>query len=265
MSHITMIGQFGFSVYADGQYQGRISPVYETLLKENSVDGKMAFEGLVKLPPETNMHNVTIHFPLYGGICSLFIGVQDGSTLLSPPDYTHETPILFYGSSITQGGCASRPGNDYAGLLGIWLDSDILNLGFSGNAKGEKEMVDYLCSLNPSVFVLDYDHNAPSVEHLKDTHLPLYKAFRSAHPTTPIVMLSAPDYRNQSNATARRAIVSETYDYAVSNGDKNIYFIGGEKLFGADYPFATVDGCHPNDLGFYRMAEACYAVIKDLI
>ncbi len=264
MPHITMVAQFGFSICYDGEYAGRINPEFKTLLPENAIDGKIAFCGQVKLSKEKPLHDVTIYMPLYNGVSELFIGVKEDSVLISPPDYTYERPILFYGSSITQGGCASRPGNDYAGLIGQALDSDIYNLGFSGNAKGEKQIVDYLCAQNPSVFVLDYDHNAPTVAHLEQTHLPLYKAFREAHPTTPIVMTSAPDYWRDCGGE-RRAVVSRTYDYAISNGDKNIYFIGGEELFGNDYQFCTVDGCHPNDLGFYKMAQAYCSVLRPLI
>lgn len=263
MSHITMAGQFGFSVTSDGEYVGRISPEFDSLLPSSVKADRIAFEGMVSLPDALN--NVTLFMPLYNGVCELYIGVKQGSTLLSPPDYRHEQPVLFYGSSITQGGCASRPGNDYIGLLSQWLDTDIINLGFSGNAKGEKEMTDYLCSLSPSVFVLDYDHNAPDTAHLERTHLPIYEAFRAAHPDTPVIMLSLPDYRTRPDAVARRAVISRTLEHAVSLGDDNVYFIGGEQLFGKDYPFCTVDGCHPNDLGFYRMAEAVYNVLAPLI
>jgi len=104
--------------------------------------------------------------------------------------YRDELPILYYGSSITQGGCASRPDHAYQALIAKWNNIDYINLGFSGNAKGEDIMVDYLASMDCGLFVCDYDHNAPTAEYLKNTHYCLYKRYREKQPSwLPLVLV----------------------------------------------------------------------------
>ena len=128
-------------------------------------------------------------------------------------------------------------------------------------------MVAYLASLDMSVFVCDYDHNAPSEEHLAATHWPLYCAMRKAKPDLPIILISAPDVLHNPDWFApRREIVRATYLRAKEAGDENIYWIDGGELFaGEDADSCTVDGCHPNDLGFYQMARAIEKVLAPLI
>ncbi len=277
MEHMPIIGSFGFSVYCDGKYAGKYSPIWKNILnpiegevpKEGvyySVDyGKVSFDG-INYFTGTGMREIELYFPLYGGVVELFIGLKEGAKILPPREYTHIKPVVFYGSSITQGGCASRAGNDYVALVSRWLDTDFLNLGFSGHAQGEKTVADYLASLDASVYVIDYDHNAPNAEHLHRTHYPLYRTIREKHPYTPIIFISKPDCDYDSNADKRRAVIYETYRKAVENGDKNVSFIDGKTLFGEEERDAcTVDKCHPNDLGFYRMAKVVYPVLKEYL
>jgi hypothetical protein len=204
-----------------------------------------------------------IAFPLYGGVRKLLIGVNKGCTVKKAKPYTYQKPVLFYGSSITQGGCASHPGADHVAKVCRWLDTDYINLGFSGSARAEETMQNYLASLDPSVFVLDYDHNAPNPEHLVATHYPLYEKIRNAHKNTPIIFITRPDFEMDASGADRRAVIYETYCKAKANGDKLVWFIDGETMFGTqDRTDCTVDTCHPNDLGFYRMASTIYPVLK---
>jgi hypothetical protein len=198
-----------------------------------------------------------INFPLYNRVDELYIGLREGSYVKEDQKYKYAKPVLYYGSSITQGGCASRPSNSYQGIISHDFDCDHINLGFSGNARGEKEMVDYLCSIDASVFVCDYDYNAPNAEHLRNTHLPLYKAYREAHPDTPIILISGVNISfSNHDKIERRQIVLDTYNYAVQNGDENVSFIDGHTMFGGrEGNIFTVDGVHPNDAGFFRMAN----------
>ena len=117
-------------------------------------------------------------------------------------------------------------------------------------------MVQYLAGLEMSIFVCDYDHNAPDAEYLKKTHLPLYRTIRAKQPELPIIFLSAPNILlDPKGWEPRRNVIRETYQTALAEGDKNVYFIDGAELFdGDDWDSCTVDGTHPNDLGFYRMA-----------
>ena len=118
-------------------------------------------------------------------------------------------------------------------------------------------MVQYLADLKMSIFVCDYDHNAPDAEYLKKTHMPLYRAVRAKQPELPIIFVSSPDILQSPECfIPRREVIRETYQTALEEGDKNVYFIDGAELFaGEDWDSCTVDGCHPNDLGFYRMAR----------
>lgn len=274
MEHMPIVGAMGFSIYCDGKYAGKYAPIWKNLLNPIEGDvpregvyytlnyGKVSFDG-INYFLGTGMHEIELQFPIYGGVVEFYVGIKDGSQLLPPRAYTYTKPVVFYGSSITEGGCASHSGNDYVALVSRWLDTEFLNLGFSGSAKGEKTMIDYLASLDPSVYVIDYDHNAPNAEHLRRTYDPLYKTLREKHPQTPIIFMTKPDCDYDPNADERRSAIYEAYQKAIANGDENITFIDGKTLFGEeDRDACTVDKCHPNDLGFYRMAKVVYPVLK---
>ncbi len=213
------------------------------------------------------MVTYTIGMPLYDGVNELYIGLKKGSEIAPAEPYMYEKPVLYYGSSITQGGCASIPGTAYQAIISRKYDTDFINLGFSGNAKAEKAMVDYLASLDVSVFVCDYDHNAPNAEYLEATHWPLYETYRAANPDTPIVFVTRPDfYSPWANTPKRWTVIHETWRKAKAAGDNNVYFIDGRELFAGDcWDICTVDGCHPNDLGFYRMAQGIGDVVGKLL
>jgi len=259
MTHIAKTGQSGFDLYAsDGtnsRYAGTFRPPYEKTPGFESV-----------LNTSGKMCTYTINMPLYDGVQELYIGLARTANLAPAESYLHTVPVVYYGSSITQGGCASRPGNAYQSIISRKYDTDYINLGFSGSARGEDAIVEYMASLKASVFVLDYDHNAPSLEQLQATHLPLYRKYRAKNPDTPIVMVSKPDFKGSPMECARRATIYDTYRTAVLEGDKNVYFIDGETLFEGEFrDSCTVDGCHPNDLGFFRMAMVIGEVVGRLL
>ena len=230
-----------------------------------------AYGGICELDarsPSYGEYEVLLNLPLYNGVKSLHIGILEGSEIFAPAPFDFEKPIAFYGSSITQGGCASRPGNNYMNHICRWLNCDFYNFGFSGSAMGEKEVAQFIASHELSAFVLDYDANAPTVGHLKETHYPFYEIIRNAHPEIPIVMASMPKpyrvygQRERRNACDCDAVVIESYLKAYKE-DKNVYYLDGGSWFGgADPDACTVDNCHPNDLGFYRMAKNMYPVLK---
>lgn len=214
-----------------------------------------------------DMEDITIFLPRNEVVASVEISLDDDARLEAPTPYAIRTPIVFYGSSITEGGCASRATNAYTALLAKWLDADYLNLGFSGAAKGEPVLAEYIAGLEMSAFIYDYDHNAPSPEHLQATHEPFFQIIRKAQPTLPILMLTKPDFdAHPADAAARRDIVRQTYQHAVEAGDGHVAFIDGETFFGPkDRIDCTIEGCHPNDLGFMRMAQTIYPVLKSML
>ncbi len=193
--------------------------------------------------------------------------MEEDARVEAPTPYELGRPMVFYGSSITEGGCASRAANAYSALLSKWLDADYMNLGFSGSAKGEPELAAYIAGLEMSVFVYDYDHNAPDPEHLEKTHEPFFRTIRQAQPELPVLFLTKPDFDlDPAAAMLRRSIILRTCENARASGDQNVYFIDGETYFGSkDREACTVDGCHPNDLGFMRMAETIYPVLQNIL
>lgn len=200
-------------------------------------------------------HELTLVFPLYSEVKELYIGVAEDASMRPASDYTYSKPIVYYGSSITHGVAASRPGNTYLCQICRELDCDYISLGFGGNAKGEQEMADYIATLDMSAFVLDYDYNAPNAAHLLETHEKFFDIVRTARPEVPIIILSRPKLLTEAEEP-RFDAVKATYTHAIEKGDKNVYFIPGYELIPEDVmESAKVDTVHPNDLGFYYMAK----------
>ena len=265
MRHQPIVGHYGFSLYLNNKYYAMFSP---TCMQINQFDGTdVEYDEIQYIgnyhTNQGDTHDFNLFFPCYGGVKKLYIGLKKGSSLDKHKPYTFEKPVAYYGSSITQGGVASRPGLEYQGHISRWLDTNYFNFGFSGRAKGEQVMADYFASLDASVFVIDYDHNAPDPEHLRATHYNFYKTVRDKNPNTPIILISRPTFEKIRDNGERRQIVKDTYDKAISDGDKLISYIDGELLFGTeDRDACTVDTTHPNDLGFYRMAQTICPVIE---
>lgn len=217
------------------------------------------------LGERSGMTAVTLYLPLYNGVERLEIGVEEGAEIGAPPPLTYEKPLVFYGSSITQGGCASRPANSYTAMAARALDSDFINLGFSGQAKGDPAMADYIAGLDMSAFIYDYDHNAPDGDFLRQTHLPFLKRILQRRPDLPVVIMTRPDPDFSETDYERRDAVLATYEWGVSQ-KYPVYFVDGWTMFGsAGRDCCTVDGCHPNDLGFYRMAQAVYPTLYRIL
>ena len=258
MNHMPRTGSSGFDFYErtpEGYvFRKGIGPAGTHLAGE-------ALEQLaIPAAEDRRMRSWRVNFPLYNGVRSLELGFEPGAHFEPPEPFRVAKPILFYGSSITQGGCASRPGNNYTAMLCRKLDAEQINLGFSGSAKGEIAIAEAIGTLDLAAFVLDYDHNAPNAEHLRKTHGPFFRAVRKARPDLPILMLS----RGDSCNAERTAAIRETYDEAVARGDRHVYFLDGKTYFAdlEDWHAATVDGCHPNDLGFYLMYQAVLPVLR---
>ncbi len=258
--HMPLSGRSGADVYFDG--------LFVTTVRPDSPEAA-EYEGTASRPVvlEAGVHQVEIFLPLYNGITAMEIGTEDGARLLAPAPHKVPKPLVFYGSSITQGGCASKPGNSYCAMLARWLDAGMINLGFGGNCKGEENVAAYIASLGMSVFILDYDHNAPNVEHLKNTHGRFFEIIREKQPELPVILVTRPDFDpDPAGNAARRAVVRETYENAVRNGDRKVWFADGETLFGRhDRRACTVDGIHPSDLGFYRMAQTLLPFVKEAL
>jgi len=262
---IPLTGSAGVDVYVGtglrARFCGQVSPKnYTELEKEKKIS-------LQHYAAEAETVSVTICFPRNEPVAGLEIGFPDTAEVLPPEPFTCPERICFYGSSITAGGCASRPGNAYTATVARWLDCDYQNLGFSGSALGELAAAELIARRNFTMFVMDYDHNAPNAEHLQDTHEAFYQCIRQAHPDMPILMMTKPDFRMDSlYNNQRRDVIFRNYMRAREVGDRHIYFLDGESFFaGPARENCLVDGLHPNDLGFYLMAEKVYDRILDIL
>lgn len=255
------VGRRGFDCYFRKDGLLRFHRLVRPEPQDDSVKGTCAQN------PSGELREWWINLPLYGGVTKLEIGLKADAELLPPPPHKIGKPILFYGSSITQGGCACRPGNAYTSMLCRTVDAEQINLGFSGCGKGEIAVAEAIAELDLAAFIMDYDHNAPTAEHLEATHSKFFRAVREKHPELPIIMISRPDfYASEPSIVYRREIIRKTYTDALASGDKNVYFVDGETLWGTEMrDCCTFDGCHPNDLGFYRMYENILPTLKQAL
>ncbi len=254
ISHFSLAGTTGFDIYSENNFMGTVIPQY---------DVTDSLEGIVRLE-KRGKQLITINLPLYTDVIKLYIGLEENASIEEAAPYANDKPVLFYGSSITHGGCASRAGMSYENILSRWLNLDYVNLGFSGNAKGEDEMAEYISKLDMSMFVLDYDYNAPTAEHLAKTHEKLFLAVRKLHPTVPIIIMSKPKYYLNSDDEKRLEIIKKTYKNAINKGDDNVYMIDNKALTALCGSDGTVEGIHPNDYGFVSIANAISNVIKEI-
>ena len=250
-SALTAITGLDLYAEADGveRYFGTINP---------PLGYQGGFEGLFFQFPDNNL-------PRANTVNKLFVGLKKGSAI-EPAKSFEKAPVVYYGSSITQGGCSSRPGTAYYSVIHRNIDLDYINLGFSGNARGEDSIMDYISGLDMSMFVYDYDHNAPSVEHLKNTHYKGYKKVRDTHPDIPILMLSRPKYYLNSDDLARLEVIKESYHRALDEGDNKVYFIEGRDMIDEEIrEISLIDHCHPTDCGFLGMARKILPVMRQAL
>lgn len=261
------IGAYCFDLYADNQFCSVMVP--NRIEQNGSINNFVITEGKYESFysfGQAKLREITINFPSFVDISDVYIGLSEGSVVEKGNNYANEKPVVFYGSSITNGACASRPGNIYPNILSRRLNMDYINLGFSGSAKAEDAIIEYISGLPMSVFVFDYDHNAPSTDYLEETHYSSLKKFRKVQPDTPIIMLSRPNRCGGiKEVTERERIIKASYDKMIENGDKNVFFISGQEIYNKlDSEMMTIDGVHPTDLGFYCMAEAIEKIIKNI-
>jgi hypothetical protein len=213
-----------------------------------------------------------LYLPLYNGVTSVELGLPAGQQLRKAEPYPagHDKPVLFYGTSITQGGCASRPGMVHTAIIGRWLRRPVINLGFSGNGRMEPELASLLAELDPAVYVLDCLPNM-SAKDVTERVEPFVLTLRKARPHTPIVLVEDRTLANaflvpskhKTNAMHREALRS-AYERLVSRGVKGLSYLPGESLLGDDGE-GTVDSSHPTDLGFMRQAQAFNAALAPLL
>ena len=221
-----------------------------------------------------SMRTITLYLPLYQGVEELWIGLDEQASVLPPPDYVSNKKVVVYGTSITQGGCASRPGMAYTNILSRNIPLEFINLGFSGSGKGEPEVAEVVSQIqDPACLVLDYEANCVSTELFRKTLPEFIRIYRSAHPVTPILVVSRIPYAHDLHDPVyieareeRKAFQQALVKELRAKGDRHIFFFDGSTLLGGkDFFECTVDGVHPTDLGFLRMARGLEPTLKTLL
>lgn len=214
-------------------------------------------------------HEYMLYLPLYNGTASVEIGVPPESALAKAPtrEAAMAKPVVVYGTSITHGGCASRPGMAYPSILGRRLERPMINLGFSGNGTLDPEFEMLLAEIDAAAYVLDCLPNLPP-ERVTERTEPFVTALRAARPDTPIVLVENIAYQagaflpgNRAAYVDKNAALRAACDRLKAQGVTGLYYVEGAALLGSDGE-ATVDGTHPTDLGFLRMADVIEPVLR---
>ncbi len=268
MGHMAYTGQAGFDVY-----RGKSFKELKFIRSTNFDFDNFNYEyTLFERENEQEEYLYVLNFPLYASVKSLEIGVDTDALVIPEVKlFKNDGKIVFYGTSITQGGCASRPGLSFTQIISRAIERECLNFGFSGNGKGHIEIAEILSSIeNVSLFVLDYQANV-NYERLTVTLDPFVKRIRSKYPNVPILILSrvvgylelhfptVEDY-TQKSRDFQKAYVDE---HCIK--DPLLFYFDGSRLLGYDDHECTVDGIHPNDLGFMKIATVLVPVIDDIL
>lgn len=213
-----------------------------------------------------------LYLSLYDGVTSLSIGI-DSLAEIGQPEVNlpvRKKPVVFYGSSILQGGCASRPGMAHTNILERWLNRECINLGFSGNALLDLEIAEVMAAVDASVFVLDFVPNA-TVEQMKERARKFYSIIRARHPHTPVLFVEDPIFTHSPFDTEIAREIKEKnetlraiFRSLEQQGEQHIYFLSSRDIIGHDGE-ATVDGVHFTDLGFMRYAKVLYPILACLV
>lgn len=269
MCHMPACGQQGADIYYKEKNKFKFFSV--TKFEAPSTD----FESLVFFQDENKYHEFIINLPLYEGLDSILIGIDKDATIKKASYHKNDGKIVVYGTSITQGGCASRPGMSFTNILSRDLDIEFVNLGFSGSGMGEPIIGDILSDIdNAKMFILDYEANGGCTSSLQDNMDTIIDKIRVKYPTTPIIVKTKSP---QATEKFTKKNIDHRHDLYVFQQelvnrrqeqlkDKNIYFVDGRKDFGnKDISEMTVDGLHPTDLGFYVMAKYLKPIIRKIM
>ncbi|MCH5215315.1 MAG: SGNH/GDSL hydrolase family protein [Muribaculaceae bacterium] len=219
---------------------------------------------------EPKMREYMLYLPLYDGVDSLYIGINSEYTVEQPAiDLPkREKPIIFYGTSILQGGCANRPGMAHTNILERWLNRETINLGFSGMGQLDLPVAHVIANItNPGMVVLDMVPNV-SVAQMDTLLVSFYNIIRTAHPDVPMLFIEDPEFPHcrfdkaaRNDVDTKNACLKKHFEYLKKSGEKNIYYLDGKNVIGNDAE-ATVDGLHFTDLGFMRFSEILYPIIN---
>jgi hypothetical protein len=260
MHHMASVGENGFDLYVGPDYIGSAWP---------DSGGKIVKEWQVGR--DRQMRDITLYLPLYKPVTIKELSMDADAQLEPPTPYSIPKPIVYYGSSITQGGCASNPGGSCQAILERKLGADFVNLGFSGNGMGEPALAEAICELDPSCIVLDFWGN-PSAKQYADA-LPVFvDILRKKWPQIPILVTSPFYFPAEANggdvaleASGKRRTAREFVEQRRKHGDQWIVFVDGLKMLDKTQTAGLVDGVHCNSLGFYFNAQGLEPLLRQAL
>lgn len=261
LPHMPATGVSGVDLYAldlDGAWK------WVSCSKPNGVKMVHKITGI-----DPGMRSYMAYFPLRNSLLDISFGVPKGKAFL-PVAPRKDKPIVFYGTSITHGACASRPGMSHVAILGRRFNRPVINLGFSGNGTMDPEVGALLAELDAAVYIIDCLPNMNG-EQVAERAEPLVKQLRQARPRTPIILVEDRSFTNswlfkslRDHHEKSRSALVQAYDKLVISGVENLFYLAGDHLLGHDTEGAT-DGSHPSDLGFLRQANAFEPVIRQAL
>lgn len=262
MPHMPATGVSGLDLYArDPQGKWR----WVNCTRPSSKEVRQAI--ISDLAP--GLREYAAYLPLYNGVESLKIGVPPGAKFqgLAP---RQAKPLVFYGTSITHGGCASRPGMVHTAILGRRLDRPVVNLGFSGNGRMDQAVGEYMARIDAAAYVIDCSPNMGPAD-VRGKCPVLVKLLRAARPQTPIVLVEDRVFTNtwirperQKFHADNHAALRESFETLKKEGLAQLFYIAADRMLGDDTE-GTVDGSHPNDLGFLRQADVFEPVLRQAL
>ncbi|MCM8817480.1 MAG: SGNH/GDSL hydrolase family protein [Candidatus Omnitrophica bacterium] len=264
MPHMPATAHSGFDCYIG-------KPRKETYLTTAIFVGSIEYEKKLFQFEKKEKRDITLYFPLYNGVNEVHIGIDPDAKIFKPEPFPLKGRIVIYGTSITQGGCASRPGMAYTNILSRWIGIELINLGFSGSGKGEPELANLITMIKDvRCIILDYQANA-GIDGYISTLPEFVKILRSKFRDIPLIIISRPGVsgwffdRKTRNSHMKAYRFQEKFVKELRRqGDRKIFSYNGTELFRDMWQESTVDGVHPTDLGFMTMAKALHQVIKSL-
>ena len=264
MPHMASTGIKGIDLYTKYNNKWRYVTTAGALVglktyqnKSIPADSINEYELIKNMSPDFREYKLFL--PLYDGVTKLEVGI-DSTASIEKASPNPVKPIVFYGTSITQGGCASRPGMAHTNIISRKLDVDCINYGFSGNGRMEMPIVELISDIDASFYVIECLQNMDS-EQVRERVRPLVDMIRTKHPLTPIVLVENMMYTTAFlDQTIETTLIQENealkneFDKIIKRGTPNIFYIKDNKDFLLDNE-GTVDGVHLTDLGFLRYAD----------
>ena len=270
MCHMPCTGQQGVDLY----YKRKVDKQYTFFTCAKFAAPSIEYESVVFDADEKEDKDIIINLPLYEGLEEILIGVEQNAYIKKAKPHKRKGKVVIYGTSITQGGCASRPGMSFTNILSRKLDVEFVDFGFSGSGLGEVQLAHIINKIDDkNMVILDYEANGGATGDMEHNLEDFIDTIRNENKDIPIVVISKVfntttvfNKKEQDKRAFYLSFQKDMVEKKKANGDNNIYFVDGNLLIGDKVKYeAFVDGLHPTDLGFYEMAKSLYPIISKLL